>query len=64
MDQFHIGYSGQLRQPQGLENAARGKHLLVIVPIIFVRQYYYSITHVCLLEVLNMNINYFVNMET
>ena len=30
----HNGYSGQLRWPQGLENTARGKHLLVIMSMI------------------------------
>jgi len=30
----HNGYSGQLRWPQGLENTARGKHLLVVMPMI------------------------------
>jgi len=52
--------SGQLRWSQVLENTARGKHLLVITPIVY-NINITSVTHVC---VLNININYFVTMET
>jgi len=43
-----VRHLGQLRWPQGLENTARGKHLLFIVLNIFVRQHLYYFCYTCM----------------
>ena len=42
------GNSGQLRQPQVPESIARGKNLLVIIPIIFARQHFCYFYYTCM----------------
>ena len=44
----NLAYSGQLRQPQVTESIAKGKNLLVIVPIIFVRQHFCYFYYTCM----------------
>ena len=38
----------QLRQPQDPESIARGKNLLVIIPIIFARQHFCYFYYTCM----------------
>jgi len=40
--------SGQLRQPQVPESIAKGKNLLAIIPIIFVRQHFCYFYYTCM----------------
>ena len=43
-----VHYSGQLRQPQVPESIAKGKNLLAIIPIIFVRQHFCYFYYTCM----------------
>jgi len=48
LNHYYAYYSGQLRQPQDPEGIPRGKNLLVIVPIIFVKQHFCDFYYTCM----------------